>query len=98
MEYFIVLGVTLIALAYVVFSFFRIRKMPEGTEEMSEMAKIIRDGASTFMKTEYKTVTVVVIIVGVLFSLFIEKTAGITFLLGAAMSSAVCIVGMRSAT
>ncbi len=96
--YLIVLGVVLLAIAYVAFSFARIRKMPEGTEEMSEMAKIIRDGASTFMKTEYKTVTVVVIIVGAIFSLFIEKTAGLTFLLGAAMSSAVCIVGMRSAT
>ena len=65
---------------------------------MSEMAKIIRDGASTFMKTEYKTISIVCVIVALVFSLFIEATSGITFLLGAAMSSCVCVLGMRSAT
>ncbi|WP_289458167.1 sodium/proton-translocating pyrophosphatase, partial [Klebsiella pneumoniae] len=32
------------------------------------------------------------------FSLFVEVTSGITFLLGAVMSSCACVVGMRSAT
>ena len=98
MAWFIVLGIIILALIYVFFNYFRIKKMDEGTADMSEMAKIIRDGASTFMKTEYKTISIVCMIVALVFSLFIEATSGITFLLGAAMSSCVCVLGMRSAT
>ena len=98
MAWFIVLGIISLALIYVFFNYFRIKKMDEGTADMSEMAKIIRDGASTFMKTEYKTISIVCVIVALVFSLFIEATSGITFLLGAAMSSCVCVLGMRSAT
>ena len=94
----IVLAVVVLALCYVAFNFIRIRKMREGTDEMVEMAGIIRDGASTFLKTEFKAIAIVVLIVAALFSLFIEKTAGITLILGACMSSIVCILGMRSAT
>ncbi len=72
--------------------------MKEGTEEMAEMAGIIRSGATTFLKTEYKTILWVVAAVALIFTLFVEKTSGITFLMGACMSSAVCVLGMRSAT
>lgn len=87
-----------LAIAYIAANYIRIRKMNEGTSEMAEMAAIIRNGSSTFLKTEYKTISVVVVLVAVLFSLFIEATSGITFLMGAAMSSIVCVLGMRSAT
>ena len=86
------------AIAYVFWNYVRIRKMPEGTSEMSEMAGIIRSGANTFMRTEYRTITVVVAVLALVFSLFVEKTSGLTFLMGALMSSCVCVLGMRSAT
>ena len=95
---YIVLCVAVLAIAYVVFNFFKIRAMKEGTDEMVEMAGIIRSGASTFMKTEYKIIAIVVAAVALVFSLFIEATSGITFVIGALMSSSVCVLGMRSAT
>lgn len=98
MAWYIVLCVIVLALAYVFFNYFRIRKMSEGTGEMIEMAGIIRSGASTFMKTEYKTIAFVVVAIALVFSLFVEATSGITFLFGACMSSVVCVLGMRSAT
>ena len=85
-------------IAYVCWNYVRIRKMPEGTAEMAEMAGIIRSGANTFMKTEYRTIAIVVALIALVFSLFVEKTSGLTFLMGAAMSSVVCVLGMRSAT
>ena len=96
--YVIVLAVIVLTFCYVAFNYVRIRKMSEGTAEMAEMAAIIRSGSSTFMKTEYKTISIVVVLVALVFSLFIEKTSGITFIMGAAMSSIVCVLGMRSAT
>lgn len=98
MIWYIILGVVVLSLAYVAFNYLRIRALPEGTEEMSEMAGIIRSGAETFLKTEFKTIAIVVVVVAAVFSLFVEKTSGITCIIGAAMSSAVCVLGMRSAT
>ena len=96
--YILVLGVVALCIAYVAYNYARIRKMPEGTREMADMAGIIRSGANTFMKTEYRTIVIVVILLAAVFSLFVEATSGLTFLFGALMSSCACIVGMRSAT
>ena len=72
-------------------------EMNEKLQEMYDLSAIIREGAKTFMKTEYKIITVVVISLAFIFSLFIEKFSGLTFLLGACMSSAACILGMIGA-
>ncbi|MBR3494666.1 MAG: sodium-translocating pyrophosphatase [Clostridia bacterium] len=96
--YVLVLCAIVCAMAYVAWNYVRIRKMPEGTPELTEMAGIIRSGANTFMLTEYKTISIVVAVLALVFSLFVEKTAGITFLIGACMSSIVCVLGMKSAT
>lgn len=94
----VVLGLIILALLYVLVNYFRIWKLSEGTEEMVEMSAIIRSGAGTFLRTEFKSIAVVVTIIAVLFTLFVEATSGITFLMGACMSSIVCVLGMRSAT
>ena len=94
----IVLGVVVLALIYVAFNYFRIKKMPEGTADMIELSGIIRSGAQTFLKTEFKSIGIVVAVVAVIFTLCVEKTSGITFLIGALMSSIVCVLGMQSAT
>ena len=98
MFWYIVLCIIVLALAYVFFSYRKVKAMEEGTAEMAEMAGIIRSGAGTFMKTEYRTIAIVVAAVAVIFSLFVEKTSGLTLILGAIMSSAACITGMNSAT
>lgn len=95
---YLTLFIIVISIVYVFFNYFKIKKMKEGTNDMIEMASIIRDGATTFMKTEYKTIAIVVIILALIFSLFIEASSGITFIIGALMSSFVCILGMKSAT
>lgn len=95
---YITIAVIVLTICYIFFNYFKIKRMSEGTKEMVEMSSIIRSGASTFMKTEYKTITIVVLIIAAIFSLFVEATSGITFILGALMSSLVCILGMRSAT
>ena len=98
MVLYIVLFLVVLALCYVLFNFLRIRRMREGTDVMVEMAGIIRSGATAFLETEFKTIAIVVVVLAAIFSLFIEVTSGITFLFGACMSSAVCVLGMRSAT
>jgi len=94
----IVLGVCVLAMVYIFANYFRIKKMPEGTPDMIELSGIIRAGSVTFLKTEFKGIVIVVLSLAVIFTLFIEKTSGITFIIGSLMSSIVCILGMRSAT
>ena len=98
MVYLVVIIITIVALAYVTFNYFKLRSMKEGNSDMVENGDIIRNGARTFMRAEYKTIVPVIAIVAVIFSCFIEKTSGITFILGATMSSLACVIGMRSAT
>ena len=93
-----VIVVIVLAVAYVIFNYFRIKGMDEGDETMIRMSGIIRDGAAVFLKREFMTIAIVVAAVAILFSAFIEWSSGLTYVLGAAMSSVVCILGMRSAT
>ena len=96
--YIAVIIIAVVALGFVAFNFFKLRSMEEGNADMIEIAGIIRKGARTFMREEYKRIVPAIVVVGVLISLFIEKTCGLTFVLGATMSSLACIIGMRSAT
>ena len=96
--YIVVLCAVAAAVCYVFWNYIRIKRLPEGTADMVEMAGIIRSGANTFMITEYRTIAIVVAVLALVFSLFVEATSGLTFLLGACMSSVVCVLGMKSAT
>ena len=95
---FVMLGICVLALGYVVYNYVTIKKMKEGNERMVKMSAIIREGAGVFLKKEFTTIGIVVLIIAVLFSLFIETYSGLTYILGALMSSVVCILGMKSAT
>ena len=97
MLYLITIGVTFVAFIFILRNYFALRKLEEGTAEMSKLAGIIRSGSRTFMRTEYKLIIPTILVVAAIFSLFIEASSGLTFILGACMSSVVCILGMRSA-
>ena len=94
----IVIGICFIGALYVIFNYIKIKALPEGTDKMIKMSAIIREGANVFIKKEFFTISIVIGVMIILFSFFIEKFSGITYLLGATMSSIVCIVGMKSAT
>ncbi len=94
----VIVAICLLTVAYVVYNYIRIKKMEEGTDRMVKMSGIIREGANVFLKKEFTTIGIVVIVIALLLSLFIEKFSGVTYLFGALMSSTVCILGMKSAT
>ncbi len=96
--YYGVLFVTILVMVYVMATYVRIKKMPEGTPEMVRLSGIIRDGSRTFLWRQFKVIAVLAVILTVFFTVFVETWSGLTFLLGAAMSSAVCILGMDNGT
>ena len=58
-----VLAVVVVALVFVLFNFNKVKKMKEGNDEMVEMAGIIRSGAGTFLKAEFKVIAIIGVII-----------------------------------
>lgn len=85
------------ALAFAAFNYFKVKKLEEGTDVMSEIASAIRVGANAFITYEYKIIAIVVGIIAVLL-IFLSWQAACCFVLGVLMSAAAGWVGMKIAT
>ena len=70
----------------------------EGTDDMKELAGIIRAGAKTFLEREYRIIIPTVLVVALMYSLFREAWSGLTFIFGSLMSIAAVEIGMRGGT
>ena len=62
------------ALAFAIFLSLGIVKKPEGDEKMKKIAKLIHEGAMTFLKTEYSRLTIFVVLLAVFIFFFIDKS------------------------
>ncbi len=94
----VVVFAAVLALSYAAFSFFKVKKMDEGTDRMKEIASAIRIGANAFINYELKIIAIVAVVVAALLAIFISWQAGITFLIGATMSECAGFIGMKIAT
>ena len=79
-------------------NFSDLKNHEEGTEEMQELAGIIRAGARTFLRREYRFIVPTVISFAILYTLFTETFAGVTLIFGAALNVLAVEVGMRAGT
>ncbi|MBQ9017942.1 sodium/proton-translocating pyrophosphatase [Candidatus Saccharibacteria bacterium] len=93
-----IFGVVSVAFALMVYNFVDLKAHDEGTVEMIERAAIIRSGAKTFLRREYRVIVPAVLIIAVAYSLFREAGAGVSFILGAVMSATAVEIGMRGGT
>ena len=96
--YAIVFFISILGMSYAVFNYYRVKNLKEGTEEMSEIAAAIRQGANTFLFKEYKVLIIVILIVAAVLAIFIEYSAGIAFIIGTLMSGLTGFVGMKCST
>ncbi len=94
----IVVFAAVLALSYAAFSFFKVKKMDEGTDRMKEIAGAIRVGANAFINYELKIIVIVALIIAALLAVFISWQAGVAFIIGATMSECAGFIGMKVAT
>ena len=94
----LVLLIAILGVTYAAFNYVNVKSLSEGTVEMSEIATAIREGANEFLMKEYKVLLFVVIAVFVIFSIFIQISSGIAFIIGTIMSGLAGFVGMKAAT
>ena len=85
-------------MAFAAFNFFGVKKMPEGTDQMSEIASAIRVGANAFIEYEYKILYLVIAIVAVLLAIVTMWQAAVALVLGSIMSGCAGYIGMKIAT
>jgi len=94
----------LLALLFALFLYFTVKKQSPGNEKMQELSSAIRQGAMAFLKSEYKVLTIFVLIVSILlyiasnFVETIEWGTSVAFIFGALFSAVTGNIGMRVAT
>ena len=96
---------SLIGIAYGGYLIVWLMKQPKGNERMQEIAKAIQEGASAYLKKQYKTIAVVAVVpfvlLGVYHYIFTSSVFGwgtaIGFLIGAVLSAAAGFIGMNVA-
>ena len=96
--FYVVIAIAIMTFVALARNFIDLKNHDEGTDEMKDLAQIIRDGAKTFLSREYRIIVPAVAIVAVIYITFMEVAAGFTFILGALMSSCACLIGMSGGT
>jgi len=94
MEQLLIYGSGIIAIIYALFSANKILGLNPGNERMQEIADAIQKGAKAFLDRQYKSITVVgvVLAVAIFFLMGVYTTIG--FILGAVLSGATGYIGM----
>ncbi|NQU50701.1 MAG: sodium/proton-translocating pyrophosphatase, partial [Planctomycetes bacterium] len=92
-----------LALVFAVILQRKVMAAPAGNDRMQELAKAIQEGAKAFLVTEYKLLSIFVVIVAILlFALGTDKGGGaptaVAFLAGAFASALAGWIGMHTAT
>ena len=100
---FLVLGASVLALAFAFFFFKQMMKEDEGTDTMKKIAAYVRRGAMAYLKQQYKVVTIVFCVLTVIFAVMaiFKLQNGIVwfaFLTGGFFSGLAGFFGMKTAT
>ena len=100
MEFFLWVSPAL-ALCALIFAAFKagyVSKAAPGNSRMQEIAGSIAEGASAFLRSEYKILAIFIVVLFVLISLFINLGTAVCFVIGAGFSMLAGFFGMRVAT
>ncbi len=86
---------SLIAIAYGIFLISMIMKKPAGNEKMREIASAIQAGAKAYLNRQYRTITIIAIVLFIALWIFLDIEISIGFLVGAILSALAGYIGMN---
>ncbi len=90
---------SLVGLAAAAYFAYVVLKHDVGTEKMDEISKAIQEGAMAFLNREYKTVSVILIVVSFLIFLWLHQPlTAISYIFGAIFSGTAGFIGLSIAT
>ena len=101
--FWIVPAASVIALLFAAIFFFNMRKAPEGTDRMKEIAGYVREGAMAYLKQQYKIVALFFVVIAVIFGVMAyfglqNNIVPVAFLTGGIFSGLAGFIGMKTAT
>lgn len=94
---------SLVALLFAYYFFRNMMKESEGTDQMKKIAQYVREGAMSYLKQQYKVVTIVFIVLALIFALMAyfglqNNWVPFAFLTGGFFSGLAGFFGMKTAT
>lgn len=90
-----ILGCAVLALAYSWYTGWRVFAAPTGNLRMIDIASAIQEGARAYLNRQYRTITIVGLVVTVFLSWALGIYVGIGFITGAALSGLTGYIGMN---
>ncbi|MDO4594302.1 MAG: sodium-translocating pyrophosphatase [Tissierellia bacterium] len=93
----IVIGICALVFMFLQISH-NIMAVSEGTPRMKKIAGHIRTGAMAFIRREYISIAIFVVVVAILMAIFINVQTMICFIIGAVFSMTAGFIGMRVST
>jgi K(+)-stimulated pyrophosphate-energized sodium pump len=88
------IGASVLAIVWGLFLVRWILARPAGNKKMQEIADAIQQGASAYLKRQYKTIAIVAVIVALILGFFINWVTAIGFIVGAILSALAGFIGM----
>ena len=87
-----------VALLFALYKARYVSKCDAGNSRMQEIAAAIAEGASAFLRAEYKILAIFIVVLFVLIAIFINIGTAVCFVIGACFSILAGFFGMRVAT
>ena len=75
----------------------RVLKEDQGTDAMKEIGRAVQEGASAFLRREYTTLAIFVVIVAAVLGVFIDPETAVAYVVGAICSAGTGYIGMSIA-
>jgi K(+)-stimulated pyrophosphate-energized sodium pump len=84
----------LISIIAAIYFYLYVRRQAVGTDKMVEISNAIKEGAIAYLKREYKTLAVFVIVIAIALYFFVGSSIAITYVFGSFCSALAGLIGM----